>query len=117
MPEAVANYIQTNNFEEVRQIHKDILRTYELDFAKHATPAEAAKISLIWDSIPSQLSKENKKFIYSAVRESARAREYESAIQWLVDARLILKSYCISKPGIPLKSYASHFIFKIYFVF
>jgi predicted AAA+ superfamily ATPase len=116
MPEAVASYIQTNDLEAVRQIHKDILRTYELDFAKHATPADAAKISLIWDTIPSQLSKENKKFIYSAVRESARAREYETAIQWLVDARLILKSYNITKPGTPLKSYANHDIFKTYFL-
>ena len=116
MPEAVARYIKTNNLEEVRQVHKDIIRTYELDFAKHATPADAAKISLIWDAIPSQLSKENKKFIYSVVRESARAREYESAIQWLVDARLVLKCYQISKPGIPLKSYANHEIFKTYFL-
>jgi uncharacterized protein len=116
MPEAVAKYIQSSDLEKVRQIHKDILRTYELDFAKHATPAEAAKISLVWDTIPSQLAKENKKFVYSVIRESARAREYESAIQWLVDARLILKSYHISKPGIPLKSYADHQIFKTYFL-
>jgi predicted AAA+ superfamily ATPase len=116
MPEAIAKYIQSNSLEEVRQIHKDILRTYELDFAKHATPAEAAKISLVWDTIPSQLAKENKKFIYSVIKESARAREYESAIQWLVDARLILKSYYISKPSVPLKSYADHEIFKTYFL-
>lgn len=116
MPEAVAKYIQSGDLEEVRQIHKDILRTYELDFAKHATPAEAAKISLVWDTIPSQLTKENKKFMYSVIRESARAREYESAIQWLVDAGLVLKSYHISKPNVPLKSYANHDIFKTYFL-
>lgn len=116
MPEVVAKYIQSGDLEEVRQIQKDILRTYELDFAKHATPAEAAKISLVWDAIPSQLAKENKKFLYSVIRESARAREYESAIQWLVDARLILKSYNISRPSVPLKSYANHEIFKIYFL-
>lgn len=114
MPEAVAKYVQTKDFEEVRQIQKDILRTYELDFAKHATPAEAAKISNIWDTIPSQLAKENKKFIYSVIKESARAREYETAIQWLVDANLITKCYNISKPGIPLKSYANHEVFKTY---
>ena len=87
---------------------------YELDFAKHATPADAAKISLIWDTIPSQLAKGNKKFIYNVVKESARAREYESAIQWLVDARLVLKCYNISKPGIPLKGYADQKNFKTY---
>lgn len=116
MPEAVARYSQTNDFEVVRQIHKDILRTYELDFAKHATHADAAKFLLIWDTIPSQLAKENKKFIYSVVKESARAREYESAIQWLVDAKLILKSYNISTPSVPLKTYANHEIFKTYFL-
>lgn len=115
MPEAVAGYIQSSDFEAVRQIQKDILRTVELDFAKHATPTKAAKISLIWNTIPSQLAKENKKFIYSVVKESARAREYESAIQWLVDARLILKCYNISKPGTPLKSYQNHEVFKTYF--
>lgn len=114
MPEAVSKYVQTKDLEEVRQIHKDIIRTYELDFAKHATPAEAAKISIIWDTVPSQLAKENKKFIYSVIKESARAREYETAIQWLVDADLITKCYNISKPSIPLKSYANHEIFKTY---
>lgn len=114
MPEAVAEYIHSQDLNAVRQIQKDIIRTYELDFAKHATPADAAKISLIWDTLPTQLAKENKKFIYSIIKESARAREYESAIQWLVDADLILKTYQISKPGIPLKSYANHEIFKTY---
>lgn len=115
MPEAVTAYIQSNNLEAVRQIQKNILRTVELDFSKHAAAAEAAKISLIWSTIPSQLAKENKKFVYSVIKESARAREYESAIQWLVDARLILKCYHISKPGLPLKSYENHEIFKTYF--
>ncbi len=114
MPEAVNKYVQVNNLEEVRQVQRDILRTYELDFAKHATAADAAKISLIWDIIPSQLAKENKKFIYSVIKESARAREYESAIQWLVDADLILKCYNVSKPGIPLNAYVNHEFFKTY---
>lgn len=114
MPEAVAKYIQTKDLDEVRQIHKDIIRTYELDFAKHATPAEAAKISIVWNAIPSQLAKENKKFIYSVIKESARAREYESAIQWLVDADLLKKCYNISKPSVPLKSYSNHEVFKTY---
>lgn len=114
MPEAVSKLIQTNNLQAVRQVQRDILRTYELDFAKHASPTEAAKISLVWDTVPSQLAKENKKFIYSVIKESARAREYESAIQWLVDADLILKCYNITKPNIPMKSYAKHEIFKTY---
>jgi len=114
MPEGVVKYVNTLDFEAVRQIHKDILRSYELDFTKHATPAEAAKISLIWNSVPAQLAKENQKFIYSVVRPSARAREYEDAIQWLVDANLILKCNRISAPSIPLKSYANIDIFKTF---
>lgn len=114
MPEGILKYIKTSDFQEVRQIHKDILRSYELDFTKHATPIEAAKISLVWNSIPAQLAKENQKFIYSVIRPSARAREYENAIQWLVDANLILKCNRVSEPGLPLKAYANIDIFKTF---
>ena len=114
MPEGVAKYVKTSDFEKVRQIHKDILRSYELDFTKHATPTEAAKISLVWNSVPAQLAKENQKFIYSVIRPSARAREYENAIQWLIDANLILKCNKVIVPGVPLKAYANIDIFKTF---
>jgi uncharacterized protein len=85
-----------------------------LDFAKHALPSEVMKIMSIWESIPNQLAKENKKFIFSAIRESARAREYDSSIQWLVDAGLIYKSFDVSVPKIPLDSYANKQAYKVY---
>lgn len=114
MPEAVARFIVEKDFEQVRKIQQSILDSYVLDFAKHALPNDVMKIMVIWESIPNQLAKENKKFIFSAIRQSARAREYESAIQWLVDAGLIYKSYSISTPKIPLDSYSDKHIFKIY---
>ena len=114
MPEAVHEYAASSDFVVVHEIQLNLLRAYELDFAKHASASDVAKISIVWDTIPSQLAKENKKFIYSVIKESARAREYESAIQWLVDAHLLLKSYQISQPAKPLKSYMHHEIFKTY---
>lgn len=100
MPEAVYQYSQTQDYSLVQQIHADILRAYELDFAKHALPTDIPKISAIWDAIPAQLAKENKKFIYSVLKSSARGREYESAIRWLIDANLILQCTQISTPQI-----------------
>jgi len=115
MPEAVKNYIDTKDFLQVRKIQENILMSYQLDFAKYADNAvDVARISAVWSSIPKQLAKENKKFIFSALRKSARGREYESAIQWLLDASLIYKSHLISKPELPLRTYADESIFKIY---
>ena len=114
MPEAVLTFINTRDFNAVRQVHQDILKSYDLDFSKHAAKNLSIKISEIWSSIPSQLAKENKKFVYSIVRSSARAREYEEAIQWLNAAGLIYKIHNISTPKMPLKAYANLDVFKIY---
>jgi predicted AAA+ superfamily ATPase len=114
MPEAVAVYHETRSFNDTRKTQKDILDAYILDFAKHADKNEVMKISAVWQSIPLHLSKENKKFVFSAVRKSARGRDYENALQWLSDAGLIYKSYNISTPKIPLDAYANTNIFKVF---
>lgn len=114
MPEVVDSWVTNKDINEVRQIQDEILRSYEDDFAKHTTASEANKISLIWHSIPSQLARENKKFIYQAIREGARAREYEGALNWLRDANLIHKIPCISAPKLPLSAYEDLTAFKIY---
>jgi len=114
MPEVVKEYTQSNQLESIRMIQKEILNTYVLDFAKHSKAVDIPKINQVWNSIPTHLSKENKKFIFSAVRKGAKAREYENVIQWLVDAGLIYKSYQLSAPKYPLSGYVKNNIFKIY---
>lgn len=114
MPEAVNSWVTDKDVEMVNSILSNILKSYESDFAKHVLNSEANKISLIWNSIPSQLSKENKKFLYQTIKEGARAREYESALNWLNDANLISKVYNVKKSSIPLKAYADLSAFKIY---
>ena len=114
MPEVVSSWVEERDIARVNRIQEDILKSYEGDFAKHVTNSEANKISLIWNSIPSQLAKENKKFLYQTIKEGARAREYESALNWLNDANLIGKVYDITKPNIPLKAYTDLSGFKIY---
>ncbi len=114
MPEAVKMFAKENDYERVRKVQQSILDAYALDFSKHAPPADVMKITAVWESIPNQLAKENKKFIFSAIKKSARAREYENSIQWLVDAGLIYKSFNISAPKIPIDSYADKSIYKIY---
>ena len=114
MPEAVATYLKTENLEQVRVVQKEILDAYILDFAKHAPKDEVMKIMAIWDSVPSQLAKENKKFIFSAIRKSARAREFETSLQWLKSAGLIIKANHISIPKLPLDAYADKQAFKVY---
>lgn len=114
MPEAVSKFINTQNMRDVRIVQKEILDAYELDFAKHAPSQQVIKISLTWKSIPSQLSKENKKFIFTAVRQSARGRDYEEALQWLADAGIILRSFHISTPQIPLSGYTNFNAFKVF---
>ena len=116
MPEAVVEYIDSQNFSKVREIQNNILKAYSLDFAKHAPKEHIMKINQVWTSIPSQLAKENKKFIYSAIRTGARAKDFEVALQWLVEAGLINKTSLISTPKIPLTAYANLNIFKIYLV-
>ena len=114
MPEAVYSWINEKNIEVLNNIQHDILNAYESDFSKHTKNSEANKISLIWNSIPSQLAKENKKFLYQVVKDGARAREYEDALNWLNDANLIDKVFNIKKPSLPLKAYNDLSCFKIY---
>ena len=114
MPEAVKAWVKEKDIERVNKIQSNILQSYESDFAKHVSAQEANKISLIWNSIPSQLAKENKKFLYQVIKEGARAREYEGALHWLNDANLIDKVYNVTKPDMPLKAYHDLSSFKIY---
>jgi hypothetical protein len=114
MPEVVYSWVNDKDIEKVNKIQKNILDSYENDFSKHTDASEANKISLIWNGIPSQLARENKKFVYQVVKEGARAREYEGALNWLNDANLISKCYLVSKCAFPLKAYNDLSTFKIY---
>lgn len=114
MPEAVYSWVNEKNMERVNDIQNNILKAYESDFSKHTQDSEANKISLIWNSIPSQLAKENKKFLYQVIKHGARAREYENALNWLNDANLIYKVYNVTKTDLPLKAYNDLSCFKIY---
>lgn len=114
MPEAVQSFAENTDFNEVRDIQKRILAAYEQDFSKHAPNDIVPKIRMIWNSIPSQLAKENKKFIYGLVREGARAKEYETAIMWLSDCGLVHKVSRVNAAGIPLKAYEDLKAFKLF---
>lgn len=114
MPEAVQTYIDTDDFYEVREIQKSLLKYYEEDFSKHAPKEVIPRIMMVWNSIPSQLAKENRKFMYGSIREGARAKDFELAIQWLEDAGLIIRSYRITKPDIPLIAYMEINHFKMF---
>jgi len=114
MPEAVKMWTEARDVAAVQEALSGILGAYERDFAKHPNLSEFPKISMIWRSLPSQLARENRKFIYKAVKEGARAREYEDALQWLVDARLVHKIYRSSAPGLPVAAYDDLSAFKIY---
>ncbi len=116
MPEAVFHFSLDNDFNKVREIQKRILDAYEQDFSKHAPIETVPRIRLLWNSIPVQLAKENKKFIYGLVKEGARAREYELAMQWLIDCGLVTKVSRISKPALPLKAYEDLKAFKLFMV-
>lgn len=116
MPEAVKMWTEARNTAAVQDSLADIISAYERDFAKHPDSKEFPKISMIWKSMPSQLARENKKFIYKVVKEGARAREYEDALQWLVDARLVHKVYRSGAPGLPISVYDDISAFKIYLV-
>ncbi|MEI8301240.1 MAG: ATP-binding protein [Chlamydiota bacterium] len=114
MPKAVFHYAKTGDLKLVRETQEDLLKAYVQDFAKHAPPSLVMRITQIWGSIPIHLGKENKRFIFSAIKQSARARDYEEAIQWLLDADLIYKVSCITTPKLPLISYDDHEAFKVY---
>ncbi|PXX81558.1 ATP-binding protein [Dielma fastidiosa] len=116
MPEPVLMWTKERDVEAMQEALSGIINAYERDFAKHPDISEFPKISMIWKSIPSQLARENKKFIYKVVKEGARAREYEDALQWLVDARLVHKVYRSTAPGLPISAYDDLSAFKIYLV-
>ncbi|MGD8294362.1 MAG: AAA family ATPase [Desulfobacterales bacterium] len=114
MPEAVNHFAETNDGREVREIQQEIIKSYILDFAKHAPASDIPKLTLLWDSIPKHLAKQNKKFIFSVVKKSARAREYENALMWLEDAGLIHRATAVQSVKNPLSHYADKACFKIY---
>lgn len=114
MPEAVLTYQEERNMDSVREVHNEILKSYDFDFSKHAPADTVPRIRMLWRSLPSQLSKENRKFIYGLIKEGARAREYEIALQWLFDAGLIHRVSNVTAPRIPLTSYEDKSAFKIF---
>lgn len=114
MPEAVLSYSLQNDYKEVRAIQKQILLAYEQDFSKHAPNEIVPRIRMLWNSIPAQLAKENRKFIYGAVKAGSRAKDYELALAWLIDCGLVHKVCRVSKPGIPLKAYEDNGAFKLF---
>ncbi len=114
MPEAVLRFSQHKDWTEVRKIQQSILKSYENDFSKHAPKEILPRIKLVWESIPAQLAKENKKFIYGLIKEGSRAKDYELAIQWLVDSGLLHKVHNVSKPALPLAAYKELSAFKLY---
>lgn len=116
MPEAVLEFITNRDFKSVRSIQNKLLFAYENDLSKHAPGELVTRIRMLWNSIPAQLAKENKKFIYGLVREGARAREYEVAITWLMDVGLVYKVNRIKKPDFPLRAYQDFSAFKLFVV-
>lgn len=116
MPEAVNTWLETDDMYEVRNIQRALLSYYANDFSKHAPTETVPRIQMVWNSIPMQLTKENKKFMFGMVREGARAKDFELALQWLLDCGLIHKGYRVSKPGLPLIAYMEMNVFKLYFV-
>ena len=114
MPEAVADFAENGDYAGVRMAQDEILAAYDADFVKHAPPELLAKIRLLWKNIPAQLAKENRKFIYTALKSGARAREYETALNWLDDAGMIHQVFRASPPRLPLASYQDFSAFKLY---
>lgn len=114
MPEAVNNFIETGDYAIVREVQNRLLMAYEQDFSKHAPNEAVPRIRMLWSTIPAQLAKENRKFIYGLIRQGARAREYELAMQWLLDCGLIYKVSRITKPDMPLMAYQDFNAFKLF---
>lgn len=116
MPEVVQAFVDNRDFTEVRDIQQRILSAYEQDFSKHAPNDAVPRIRMLWNSIPSQLSKENKKFIYGLIKEGSRAKDYELALLWLTDCGLVHKVHRVTAPNLPLKAYEDLKAFKLFFV-
>ena len=114
MPEAVKTFAQTGDYDKVRDVQNAILSQYEGDFGKHVKSQELPRIRMVWHSLPMQLAKENKKFFFGQIKQGARMKDFEIAIQWLSDAGLVHKVHKVSKPAVPLKAYISFTDFKLY---
>ena len=114
MPEVVDSFRQNHDYNEVRNIQKNILSQYKGDFGKHASANEITKINMVWDSIPMQLAKENKKFFFGKIKEGARSSEFEIAIQWLTDSGLVHKVNRVTEPKLPLSAYKNFSIYKLF---
>ena len=114
MPEAVNDYVENGDVTTVREIQKQILSQYESDFSKHTPDTELARLRMVWNSIPAQLAKENRKFFFGQIRQGARAKDFELAIEWLLDCGLVGKVYRVEKPAVPLKAYAEFSAFKLF---
>ncbi len=114
MPEVVSSFVAEKDFTEVRRLQKRIIEMYEADFSKHTSTNELPRIRMVWNSIPLQLAKENKKFFFGKIKAGARAKDFEIAIEWLLDCGLIKKVYNVSKPAMPLKAYTEFSAFKLY---
>ena len=114
MPEAVLTFVETRDYDKVRSVQNDIISQYEGDFGKHVDSKELPRIRMVWNSLPMQLAKENKKFFFGQIKSGARMKEFEIAIQWLCDAGFIYKVQKVSKPAMPLKAYSVFSDFKVY---
>lgn len=114
MPEAVQTWVDTHDYKEVEEVQDRILKDYADDFGKHTTPDTATKIRLIWDAIPSQIARDNNKFIFSHVKKGARSKDLEDALEWLVHAGIAYKLNLVSNPELPLAGMADHTYFKVY---
>ena len=116
MPEAVQTWLDTNDMQLVREVQRNIINSYQADFSKHAPYEQVPRIQMIWNSIPSQLAKENKKFIYGNVKTGSRGKDFELAVLWLLDSGLLLRSNRVSKPSMPLIAYQDNNAFKLFIV-
>lgn len=116
MPAVVQNYLHNKDLVEVRKVQEEILKSYENDFSKHVPPPLYSRLTMVWNSIPAQLFKENKKFLYGLLKTGARAKEFETAIQWLINCGLVNKVNRITKPAFPLKAYEDYNSFKLFMI-
>ena len=116
MPEVVKQWVDNQDFFAVREKQQNILRSYVADFSKHIPDDQVPRVNMVWDSLPAQLAKENKKFIYGIIRDGARAKDFELAIMWLYNCGLVLKSHRVKVPSMPLKAYQDFQTFKLFMV-
>ena len=116
MPEVVKNWLATHDYFKVRDKQHEILRSYQADFSKHVPSSQVPRLNMVWDSLPAQLGKENKKFVFGVIREGARAKDFELAIMWLCNCGLTLRSHRVKVPRLPLKAYQDMQVFKLFMV-